>query len=113
MTARHSFATGSSSQKEHFFDPAKFSRFINGYTGETCCTYNMLKLSRHLFCWDASPSVADYYERALYNHILAQQDPQSGMVCYFLPLLSGAYKVYSTPEQSFWCCVGSGFESHA
>ena len=35
------------------------------------------------------------------------------MVCYFLPLLSGAYKVFSTPEQSFWCCVGSGFESHA
>lgn len=113
MIDKHSFVTGSSSQKEHYFDPAKFSKFINGYTGETCCTYNMLKLSRHLFCYDASPHVADYYERALYNHILAQQDPESGMVCYFLPLLSGAYKVYSTPEQSFWCCVGSGFESHA
>ena len=113
MTCTHAFATGSLSQKEHFFDPSKFSKFINGYTGETCCTYNMLKLSRHLFCWNASPEVADYYERALYNHILAQQDPESGMVCYFLPLLSGAYKVYSTPEQSFWCCVGTGFESHA
>ena len=113
MIDKHSFVTGSSSQKEHYFDPAKFSEFINGYTGETCCTYNMLKLSRHLFCYDASARVADYYERALYNHILAQQDPESGMVCYFLPLLSGAYKVYSTPEQSFWCCVGSGFESHA
>ncbi len=113
MTGRHSFVTGSSSQKEHFFDPDKMSEFINGYTGETCCAYNMLKLTRHLFCWDASPAAAEYYERALYNHILAQQDPESGMVCYFLPLLSGAYKVYSTPEQSFWCCVGSGFESHA
>ena len=113
MTCHHCFATGSLSQKEHFFDPAKMASNINGYTGETCCTYNMLKLSRHLFCWNADPAVADYYERALYNHILAQQDPESGMVCYFLPLLSGAYKVYSTPEQSFWCCVGSGFESHA
>ncbi len=113
MIDRHTFATGSSSQKEHYFDPSKFSKFINGYTGETCCTYNMLKLSRHLFCWEASARVADYYERALYNHILAQQDTTSGMVCYFLPLLSGSYKVYSTPEQSFWCCVGSGFESHA
>ena len=112
-TGHHSFVTGSCSQKEHFFDPAQFSRFINGYTGETCCTYNMLKLSRHLFTWDPSPAVADYYERALYNHILAQQDTLSGMVCYFLPLLSGSHKVYSTPEQSFWCCVGSGFESHA
>lgn len=113
MTTRHSFATGSLSQKEHYFNPDKMSEFINGYTGETCCTYNMLKLSRHIFCWDTDPAVADYYERALYNHILAQQDPESGMVCYFLPLLTGSYKVYSTPEQSFWCCVGSGFESHA
>lgn len=113
MADRHSFVTGSLSQKEHYFDPDSLSKFINGYTGETCCTYNMLKLSRHIFCWDTGPAVADYYERALYNHILAQQDTESGMVCYFLPLLTGAYKVYSTPEQSFWCCVGSGFESHA
>ena len=113
MTEHHTFAPGSCSQKEHFFDTARFSHFLNGYTGETCCTYNMLKLSRHLFCWTGDVRVADYYERALYNHILGQQDPESGMVCYFLPLLSGAHKVYSTPENSFWCCVGSGFESHA
>lgn len=113
MVQNHIFATGELSDKEHFFDPAKQSEHLSGYTGETCCTYNMLKLSRHLFCWTADPQVADYYERALYNHILGQQDPQSGMVCYFLPLLSGAYKVYSTPWNSFWCCVGSGFENHA
>lgn len=113
MTARHTFAPGCSSDKEHYFDPQKLSQHLTGYTGETCCTYNMLKLSRHLFCWTADASVADYYERALYNHILGQQDPQSGMVCYFLPLKDGAHKVYSTPERSFWCCVGSGFESHA
>lgn len=113
MIDRHTFAPGCSSQKEHFFDTSKFSQFLNGYTGETCCTYNMLKLSRHLFCLTADPKVADYYERALYNHILGQQDPGSGMVCYFLPLLNGAYKVYSTPENSFWCCVGSSFESNA
>lgn len=113
MADHHSFVTGSCSQKEHFFNTKEFSKFINGYTGETCCSYNMLKLSKHLLSWEMSPKVADYYERALYNHILAQQDTESGMVCYFLPLLSGAYKVYSTPEQSFWCCVGSGFESHA
>lgn len=113
VTGKHIFATGECSQKEHFFDPARMSEYLNGYTGETCCTYNMLKLARHLFCNDADPRTADFYERALYNHILAQQDTESGMVCYFLPLLTGAYKVYSTPEQSFWCCVGSGFESHA
>lgn len=113
MIDHHTFAPGCSSQKEHFFDTAHFSKYLNGYTGETCCTYNMLKLSRHLFCWTGDAKVADYYERALYNHILGQQDPESGMVCYFLPLLNGAHKVYSTKENSFWCCVGSGFENHA
>lgn len=113
MINHHTFAPGCSSQKEHFFDTKQFSKFLNGYTGETCCTYNMLKLSRHLFCWTGDVDIADYYERALYNHILGQQDPETGMVCYFLPLLGGAHKVYSTKENSFWCCVGSGFESHA
>lgn len=113
VTGKHCFATGSCSQKEHFFDPEKMSAYINGYTGETCCTYNMLKLARHIFCNSPEGATGDFYERALFNHILAQQDTETGMVCYFLPLLSGAYKVYSTPENSFWCCVGSGFESHS
>ena len=34
------------------------------------------------------------------------------MVCYFTPLLTGAYRLYSTRDSSYWCCVGSGFESH-
>lgn len=113
MIDHHTFAPGCSSDKEHYFDPARFSKHVSGYTGETCCTYNMLELSRHLFCWTADAAIADYYERALYNHILGQQDPQTGMVTYFLPLLSGSHKVYSTKENSFWCCVGSGFENHA
>lgn len=98
MIDHHTFAPGCSSDKEHYFDPARFSKHVSGYTGETCCTYNMLKLSRHLFCWTADAAIADYYERALYNHILGQQDPQTGMVTYFLPLLSGSHKVYSTKE---------------
>lgn len=113
MLDEHTFVTGSLSDKEHFFDPQHFSKHLSGVTGETCCTYNMLKLARHLFAWDADVRVADYYERALYNHILGGQDPATGMVSYFLPLMSGSHKVYSTPEHSFWCCVGSSFESHA
>ncbi len=113
LMQRHIFCTGECSDKEHFFDPDKMSEHLSGYTGETCCTYNMLKLARHLFCWKAQSTLADFYERALYNHILGQQDPSTGMVCYFLPLLSGSHKVYSTPEHSFWCCVGSSFESQA
>ncbi len=107
------YAIGSNSDKEHFVAPGKLSEHITGYTGETCNTYNMLKVTRHLFGWYADARYADYYEQALYNHILGQQDPATGMVCYFTPMLSGAYKLYSTPDKSFWCCVGSGFESHS
>ncbi|MDR2913828.1 MAG: glycoside hydrolase family 127 protein [Tannerella sp.] len=107
------YCTGGNSHKEKFIHSDKISENLTGYTQETCNTNNMLKLTRHLFCWSADAKYADFYERALYNHILGQQDPESGMVAYFLPLLPGAHKVYSTPEQSFWCCVGTGFENHA
>lgn len=113
MLGRHIFSPGCLSDKEHFFPTDKFSEHISGYTGETCCTYNMLKLGKHLFCAVPRSKIFDYYERALYNHILGQQDPETGMVAYFLPLKSGTHKVYSTPENSFWCCVGSGFENHS
>ncbi len=75
-------------------------------------TYNMLKLTRHLFCWEPRAEYADYYERALYNHILASQNPSNGMMVYFLPLAGGA-KQFSTPEDSFWCCNGTGVENPA
>jgi len=106
------FCTGGNSHKEKFIPSDSLSHYLTGYTQETCNTNNMLKLTRHLFTWDADVKYADFYERALYNHILGQQDPQTGMVAYFLPLLPGAHKVYSTPDQSFWCCVGTGFENH-
>lgn len=109
----HSFCTGSNSDKEHFFLPDHQSEHLTGYTGESCNVYNMLKLTRHLFCANPDVKYADYYEEALYNHILGQQDPESGMIAYFLPMLPGAHKVYSTPDSSFWCCVGTGFENQA
>ncbi|MGQ1948328.1 glycoside hydrolase family 127 protein [Geofilum sp. OHC36d9] len=109
----HSFCSGSNSDKEKFFEPDQTSLHLSGYTGESCNVYNMLKLTRHLFCLDADVKYADYYEKALFNHILGQQDTKTGMVAYFLPMLPGAYKVYSTPDSSFWCCVGTGFENQA
>jgi DUF1680 family protein len=109
----HSFVTGSNSDKEKFFKPDDLSEHLTGYTGESCNVYNMLKLTRHLFAYNPNSKYADFYERALYNHILGQQDPESGNVSYFLPMMPGAHKVYSTKENSFWCCVGSGFENQA
>ncbi len=113
VTDYHTYANGGNSEGEYFFDRGTMSSHLSPYTTETCNTYNMLKLTRHLFEWTAEAGYADYYETALYNHILASQDPETGMVCYFMPLKSGMFKVYSTPDNSFWCCVGTAFESHA
>jgi DUF1680 family protein len=107
------YANGGNSNGELFIEPGQISKQISPRTTETCNTYNMLKLTRHLFEWNATAEYADYYEKALYNHILASQDPETGMVCYFMPFTPGLFKVYSTPDNSFWCCVGTGFENHA
>jgi DUF1680 family protein len=108
-----SYVIGGNSDGEMFFPPETFSRHLGARTAETCNTYNMLKLTRHIFQWEPSAEAMDFYERGLFNHILASQDPGSGMVTYYVPLRPGAYKTYSTEENSFWCCVGTGMENHA
>ena len=72
----------------------------------------MLRLTKMLFQTSPDIRFADYYERALYNHILASQQPVKGGFVYFTPMRSGHYRVYSQPETSMWCCVGSGLENH-
>lgn len=109
----HAFVTGEVSDKEHLFKPETQSKHLTGYDGESCCTYNLLKLADRLFCYEPNSKIADYYERGLYNHLLGQQDTLSSMVCYFTPLMTGGYRLYSTPDSSWWCCVGSGFETNA
>jgi DUF1680 family protein len=109
----HTYVTGGNSDREFFFQPDQISKHISRATTESCNTYNMLKLTRHLFTWTADVKYADYYERALYNHILASQDEETGMVAYFLPYTQGTFKTYCDKEHSFWCCVGTGFENHA
>ena len=113
-----SYVIGGHSDGEHFSPKERLSEALGPATTETCNTYNMLKLTRHLFCWDPRVEYADYYERALLNHILASQNPADGMMCYYVPLRSGASKGglgfgYSSPLHSFWCCTGTGVENHA
>lgn len=113
VTAHHTFAIGGHGDSEHFGIPGRLSPMLSNHTAETCNTYNMLKLTKHLFSWSPREEYASFYERALYNHILASQNPENGMMCYFVPLRQGAQKRYSSPDNSFWCCVGTGMENHA
>jgi DUF1680 family protein len=79
-------------------------------TAECCCSYNMLKLTRHLYSWKPDPAYFDYYERALFNHRLGTIQPKSGYTQYYLSLTPGAWKTFNTEDKSFWCCTGSGVE---
>lgn len=106
------YAIGANTDGEHFDAPDKLSHHLSPSTAETCNTYNMLKLTRHLFEWTPDVAYADFYERALYNHILASQDPERGMFTYYVSLKPGHFKTYSQPTDSFWCCVGTGMENH-
>jgi len=108
----HSYVTGGHCDHEYFGPPDTLSNRLSNSTTETCNVYNMLKLSEHLFHWDGSPEVADFYERALFNHILSSQHPVDGRVIYNLSLEMGGHKVYQYPFH-FTCCVGSGMENHA
>ncbi|PJJ09925.1 hypothetical protein CLU83_3307 [Flavobacterium sp. 1] len=103
---------GGNSVREHFNPTNDFSSMLESREGpETCNSYNMLKLSKHLFLANPSSKYMDYYERTTYNHILSSQHPDGGFV-YFTPIRPRHYRVYSEPQQSFWCCVGSGLENH-
>jgi DUF1680 family protein len=108
-----SYAPGGIDFHEHFRAAGEESKFLNWDSTETCSTYNMLKLTRHLFGWQPDAKYMDYYERALYNQILGSQDPLTGGVTYFYSLKPGHFKTYSTPEDSMWCCVGTGIENHS
>ena len=113
VAMNRSYVIGGDSDAEHFFPVTDFAKHLSPVTCETCNTYNMLKLTRHLFALEPSAELMDFYERALYNQILGSIEPRKGMVTYFVSLKPGHFKVYSTPEDSFWCCTGSGMENHA
>ena len=105
-------AIGGNSVREHFNPSNDFSSMIEWREGpETCNSYNMLKLTKQLFLSQPSLKYIDYYEQTLYNHILTSQNPKGGFV-YFTPIRPGHYRTYSSPQESFWCCVGSGLENH-
>ncbi len=113
VTKERSYVTGGNSDGEVFSPKERLSQYLGPNTTETCNTYNMLKITRRLFGWEPKAEYADYYERALYNHILASQNPETGMVLYYLPLKTGVPKTFGTPTDSFWCCTGTGMENHA
>lgn len=112
VTGHRSVAFGGNSVSEHFNDPKNFRGMLEHREGpETCNTYNMLRLTELLFATQPRAEYVDYYERALYNHILASINPVHPGYVYFTPIRPGHYRVYSQPGQGLWCCAGTGMEN--
>jgi DUF1680 family protein len=112
VVQHHTYAPGGNSNYEYLSNQDALNEKLTDNTMETCNTYNMLKLTRHLFAMNPSAAYMDFYERALYNHILASQNRSNGMMCYFVPLRMGTRKEFSDEFDTFTCCVGSGIENH-
>ncbi|KAI1177899.1 hypothetical protein F4777DRAFT_152484 [Nemania sp. FL0916] len=122
-TGHHSYAIGGNSQAEHFRAPDAISGYLTQDTAEGCNSYNMLKLTRELWATNPSANYFDFYERALLNHLLGQQNPSDshGHITYFTPLNTGGKRgvgpawgggTWSTDYSSFWCCQGTGLETN-
>jgi DUF1680 family protein len=113
MALHQAYVIGGNSNYEYLGEPDKLNDRLSDNTCETCNSYNMLKLTRHLFAWEPDSKLFDFYERTLYNHILSSQNPENGMMCYFTPLRMGTHKEFSDKFNTFTCCVGSGMENHS
>jgi DUF1680 family protein len=113
VVGRNTVAIGGNSSSEHFHATNNYSTLLESHEGlETCNSYNMLRLTEPLFALAPSGKLADYYERTLFNHVLSSQHPVHGGLVYFTPMRPRHYRVYSQPDECFWCCVGTGIESH-
>ena len=116
VTGARCYATGGTSNGEGWLtQPRHLAEELRQdvATAECCCVYNMLKLTRHLYQWTGDPRYFDYYERVLLNHRLGTIHPPTGATMYFLSHTPRAWKTFSTENDSFWCCTGTGVEEYS
>jgi len=114
VALHRSYCTGGTSNAQRWrTGPGILARELGSTTQECCCTYNMLKLTRHVFGWNPDAVYADYHERAFVNGIIGTMNPADGMTTFYVPLESGYWKLFGLPFDSFWCCTGTGVESFA
>ena len=106
-----SYANGGHGEHEHFFPPQDFPKKLLTQATETCNSYNMLKLTGMMFSWEPQAKQMDFVERALINHVATNIGRNPGEFGYFLSHEPIATKVFSKPNDAWWCCVGTGMEN--
>ena len=107
VTDRGMYATTGANAGEFWIPPMKLGEYRGDRNQEFCTVYNMVRVAEYLFKWTGDPQYSDYIERCLYNGFLAQQNPETGMPTYFLPLTTGSMKKWATKRNDFWCCQGT------
>jgi len=114
VSSRSYVTSGTSNGEGWLTEPRQMAKELKRATSsqECCCSYNMLKLTRHLYQWTADPRYFDYYERSLLNMRLGTIHPETGATQYYLSLTPGTWKTFNTEDQNFWCCTGSGVEEY-
>ncbi|MFT4114120.1 glycoside hydrolase family 127 protein [Silvibacterium sp.] len=112
VTEHHAYCTGGTSNGEFWQKPDEISTQLGPAAQECCCSYNMMKLARHLFGQEPDAAHFDYYERMLFNVRAGTQD-RNGMLMYYVPLQAGMYKTFGTQYDAFWCCTGTGSEEYS
>jgi DUF1680 family protein len=113
VTGRGAFCTGGQNSGEIWCPPHEFAARLGEKDQEHCAVYHMIRLADYLFRWTGESSYLDYIEKNLYNGILAAQNPTTGMVAYYLPLVAGSRKIWGHPTRDFWCCHGSLVQAHS
>ncbi|HEY1807032.1 MAG TPA: beta-L-arabinofuranosidase domain-containing protein [Acidobacteriaceae bacterium] len=111
-TQHHVYCTGGTSNGEMWHAANAIASQLGPAAEECCCSYNMMKLARHVYGWTGDPRIFDYYERLMFNVRLGTQDPK-GMLMYYVSLKPGYWKTFGTPLDSFWCCYGTGVEEYS
>jgi uncharacterized protein len=113
VVAARNYAIGNTSLDEHWTTaPNKLGGTLGWTNAECCVAYNLMKLQRLVFAWNADARWMDEYERALFNSRLGTQNSE-GLKQYFFPLAAGYWRAYNSSEESFWCCTGTGVEEFA
>lgn len=107
VTDRGMFSTTGMNAGEFWVPPHMQGHFLGSSDQEFCTVYNMVRTASYLLKYTGEARYADYIERALYNGFLAQQNAQTGMPAYFLPLGAGSRKKWGTRTRDFWCCHGT------
>lgn len=107
VTDRGMFSTTGMNAGEFWVPPHMQGHFLGSSDQEFCTVYNMVRTASYLLKYTGEAQYADYIERALYNGFLAQQNAQTGMPAYFLPLGAGSRKKWGTRTRDFWCCHGT------